>query len=306
VIHRVADLSAFVLITGESGTGKELVARAIHNVGNRSNAPFVAVSCGAIPENLIEAELFGHERGAFTGSIGARAGYLEQAGEGTLLLDEIGELSPNTQVKLLRVLQQREFFRLGSNRPVPLKARVLFATHRNLQEMVDAGTFRRDLFYRVNVVRIDVPSLRDRQEDIPQLARHLLERYAREYDKSVYDIAPDAMIALCSHDWPGNIRELENVIQRSLILANGEVIELADLPEEFREATIEPGSDLDSNFGDGESFEARLQDFKVRMAKDMVVQCHGNKTEAAKRLRVSRAYLHRLIRNDEVAVISAA
>src|SRR6185437_5620020 len=163
---------ASVLITGESGTGKELVARAIHNLGGRAARPFVAVSCGAIPETLIEAELFGHEKGAFTGAAGAREGYLEQAGDGTLFLDEIGELSPHTQVKLLRVLQQREFSRLGSNKVLPLRARVLFATHRNLQQMVEEGTFRRDLFFRVNVMTIHVPPLRQRTEDIPALARH--------------------------------------------------------------------------------------------------------------------------------------
>ena len=162
LIRRVANLPAFVLINGESGTGKELVARAIHNLGTRANRPFVAVSCGAIPENLVEAELFGSEKGAYTGSTGSRAGFLEQAGDGTILLDEIGELSLNTQVKLLRVLQQREFSRLGSNRMIPLKARVLFATHRNLRDMVDAGTFREDFYFRVNVMKIDVPALRER------------------------------------------------------------------------------------------------------------------------------------------------
>ena len=167
MIRRVANLNAFVLVSGESGTGKELVAHAIHTMSNRAKQPFIAVSCGAIPETLIESELFGHEKGAFTGSTGPRAGYLEQAGEGTLFLDEIGELSLNTQVKLLRVLQQREFGRLGSNKLIPLKARVVFATHRNLQQMVDMGTFRRDLFFRVNVMTINVPPLRDRTDDIP-------------------------------------------------------------------------------------------------------------------------------------------
>src|SRR5690349_17669480 len=169
LIRRVTNLNAFILITGESGTGKELVARAIHNLSNRAKQPFIAVSCGAIPETLIESELFGHEKGAFTGTNGSRAGYLEQAGEGTLFLDEIGELSLSTQVKLLRVLQQKEFSRLGGNKVIPLKARVLFATHRNLENMVEEGTFRRDLFFRVNVMRINVPPLRERTEDIPML-----------------------------------------------------------------------------------------------------------------------------------------
>src|SRR6478736_1113543 len=181
LMNRVANISATVLVTGESGTGKELIANGIHRMGIRANKPFVAVCCGAIPETLIEAELFGHEKGAFTGTVGTRVGYLEQASDGTLFLDEIGELSLSTQVKLLRVLQQREFSRLGSNKLVPLKARVLFATHRNLSEMVEEGTFRRDLYYRVNVMRINIPPLRDRSEDIPLLAEHFLHQYALAY-----------------------------------------------------------------------------------------------------------------------------
>jgi DNA-binding NtrC family response regulator len=243
LISRVANLPAFVLINGESGTGKELVARAIHNLGARANRPFVAVSCGAIPENLVEAELFGHEKGAFTGSAGARPGFLEQAGDGTLFLDEIGELSLNTQVKLLRVLQQKEFCRLGSSRMIPLKARVLFATHRNLREMVNAGTFREDLYVRVNVVKIDVPALRDRSEDIPALARHILGKYAAEYGKHVRYIHPEAMELLMAHDWPGNVRELENFIQRAIILANGSSIGLSEIPEEWKDLALENGDD---------------------------------------------------------------
>jgi transcriptional regulator with PAS, ATPase and Fis domain len=243
LIRRVANLPAVVLINGESGTGKELVARAIHNLSTRANRPFVAVSCGAIPETLIEAELFGHEKGAFTGSVGSREGLLEQAGDGTLFLDEIGELSPSVQVKLLRVLQQREFSRLGSSRTTPLKARVLFATHRNLREMIAAGTFREDLYYRVAVVTIDVPALRERPEDIPTLARHLLEKYAQEYGKPVEGIRPEAMDKLVAHDWPGNVRELENVIQRSIILADGNSIGLSEFPEDFKELISHEESD---------------------------------------------------------------
>src|SRR5579872_3291282 len=190
LVRRVADLDAFVLITGESGTGKELVARAIHNLSHRAKAPFLAVSCGAIPDTLIEAELFGHEKGAFTSAAGSREGYLEQAAEGTLLLDEIGELSLQTQVKLLRVLQQREFSRLGSSKLVPLKARILFATHRNLATMVDEGTFRRDLFYRVNVMRIHVPPLRERTDDLAPLVGHFLQQYSDAYRKPVREISP--------------------------------------------------------------------------------------------------------------------
>lgn len=296
LIRRVANLTAFVLIAGESGTGKELVARAIHNQGERAKHPFVAVSCGAIPESLIEAELFGHERGAFTGSTGSRVGYLEQAGEGTILLDEIGELSLNTQVKLLRVLQQKEFCRLGSNRLIPLKARVLFATHRNLQQMVDAGTFRRDLFYRVNVMTINVPSLRERTEDIPQLARHFLKQYAAEFGKEVHDIRPSAMEALVEYEWPGNIRELENAIQGATIRADGDSITRNELPDCLQQLTDEEG--VVPGSCDAEGFEGLVRQFKINLANTAILNCNGNKTLAARHLRVSRAYLHRLIRME--------
>jgi DNA-binding NtrC family response regulator len=295
LIQRVANLSASVLITGESGTGKELVARAIHNLGNRAGRPFVAVSCGAIPETLIESELFGHEKGAYTGSTGVRAGYLEQAGEGTLFLDEIGELSLNTQVKLLRVLQQKEFCRLGGNKLIPLNARVVFATHRNLQQMVEAGTFRQDLFFRVNVMRIHVPPLRDRTEDIPMLARYFLKKFAQEYEKPVADIRPNAMEALVEYDWPGNIRELENVIQGAVILADGNSIARSDLPEHLQISDIEESEVADIELAPN-TFDELLRQYKVSLANRAVLECNGNKTLAARKLRVSRAYLHRLIR----------
>jgi len=297
LIRRVADLSAFVLITGESGTGKELVARAIHNLGCRAKSPFVAISCGAIPEQLIEAELFGHEKGAYTGAAGARAGYLEQAGEGTLFLDEIGELSLNTQVKLLRVLQQREFCRLGNNRPIPLKARILFATHRALPQMVEEGSFRQDLFFRVNVLRIEVPSLQERLEDIPMLANHFVTTYASAYDKPVREIDAQAMEQLVYYNWPGNIRELENVIQSIVVLSEGETIQAKDLPENIRRLGPIPMSDtcLES---ETQSFEERSREFKIRMATQAVLDCNGNKTHAAQKLSISRAYLHRILRSE--------
>ena len=291
LIRRVANLNPSVLITGESGTGKELVARAIHNLGNRADRPFVAVSCGAIPETLIEAELFGHERGAFTGSNGPRAGFLEQAGDGTLFLDEIGELSPFTQVKLLRVLQEREFCRLGSSRAMPLNARVVFATHRNLAQMVAAGTFRRDLYFRLRVVEIFVPPLRERTEDIPTLAHHFLRKYSEEYGKAVHDIRPNVMELLVEYNWPGNIRELENVVQGALILADGDSITRADLTEQMQQM----GGEAEESFAPG-TFDELVYQFKVNLANKAVIECHGNKTLAARRLRVSRAYVHRLIR----------
>ena len=292
LIRRVCNLDAFVLITGESGTGKELVARAIHNVSHRADHPFVAVSCGAIPETLIEAELFGHEKGAFTGTNGAREGYMEQVGRGTLLLDEIGELSLQTQVKLLRVLQQREFSRLGSSRLIPLRARVLFATHRELATMVDEGRFRSDLFYRVNVMRIPVPSLRERPEDVGVLADYFLEKYAREYHKQIREIDSGARELLAKYDWPGNVRELENVIQGAVIMCDRNSIGPEELPESIQQLDV-AGIATPSIAG---SFEDLLREYKVLLANKAIRECKGNKTLAARNLQISRAYLHRLIR----------
>jgi DNA-binding NtrC family response regulator len=301
LIRRVANLNSFVLITGESGTGKELIARAIHNVSDRAKQPFVAVSCGAIPETLIEAELFGYEKGAFTGANGSRAGYLEQAAGGTLFLDEIGELSLHTQVKLLRVLQQREFSKLGSSRPIQLRARVVFATHRNLAAMVAEGTFRQDFYYRVNVMKIHSPALRDRTEDIPVLAEHFLQQYSQMYEKPVLAIQPIAMAALVNHSWPGNVRELENVIQSAIIFTEGDSIGIEDLPEAFQD--LDPLC-LEDTMPSG-SFEAQLRDYRVKLAMKAVQEANGNKTIAARSLSISRAYLHRLIREagEDVAVI---
>ena len=229
LVHRVTNLNAAVLVAGESGTGKELIARAIHNMGSRANRPFVAVSCGAIPETLIESELFGHEKGAFTGSAGAREGYFEQAGDGTLFLDEIGDLSLFTQVKLLRVIQQMEFSRLGSNKLIPLRARLIFATHRDLAKMVAEGTFRQDLYYRINVMRIVAPSLHERSEDVPKIAMHFLRHYSKLFQKPMDDIESDALDLLQGYSWPGNVRELENVMQRAIVLAPGKTVRAEDL-----------------------------------------------------------------------------
>jgi DNA-binding NtrC family response regulator len=293
LIRRVANLNASVLITGDSGTGKELIAQAIHNLGDRAKSPFVAVSCGAIPETLIESELFGHEKGAFTGTTGTRIGYFEQAGGGTLLLDEIGELSLQTQVKLLRVLQQKEFTRLGGSRTIPLKARVLFATHRDLSRMFEDNAFRLDLYYRINVMTIQAPALADHPEDIPLLAQHFLRRYSELYRKPVQGISLGALTVLANYDWPGNVRELENVIQRALIHADGETILPGDLPSQLLEGDVfEDGHNL-PQVG---TFERLLRDYKVKLALKAIEDCKGSKTLAAKSLDISRGYLHRLIR----------
>ncbi len=294
-VRRVASVNTSILVTGESGTGKELTARAIHNLGNRVHQPFVAVSCGAIPETLIEAELFGHEKGAFTGTVGMRQGYMEQAGAGTLFLDEIGDLSLNTQVKLLRVLQEREFSRLGSGRLVPLRARLVFATHQNLGEMVAQGKFRQDLYYRINVMRIDIPPLQEHPEDIPLIAHHFLRLYSEMHGRNIEQIDPCAMGLLQSYSWPGNTRELENVIQRAIVVAQGDVITPQDLPEEIHEESVVNIDD----YRTAGSFERQLHDYKIKLALDALRQNQGNKTLAARSLQISRAYLHRLIRPVE-------
>jgi DNA-binding NtrC family response regulator len=295
LVHRVANINTSVLVTGESGTGKELIANAIHNLGTRAGRPFVAVCCGAIPEGLIEAELFGHEKGAFTGTVGARVGFLEQAGDGTLFLDEIGELTLSTQVKLLRVLQQREFSRVGSNRLIPLRARLVFATHQNLEEMVAQGTFRQDLYYRINVMRIDAPPLQEHPEDILQIAEHFLQQYSEMYQKPMASIEPAAAAALQTYSWPGNVRELENVIQRGIIVARGQSLALEDLPCNMQEQDI---VNIDDYHPAG-SFERQLRDYKVKLAITALRENNGNKTLAARSLHISRAYLHRLIRLPE-------
>ncbi len=308
LVRSVTNLNAAVLITGESGTGKELVARAIHNMGDRANKPFVAVSCGAIPETLIEAELFGHEKGAFTGTVGAREGYFEQVGDGTLFLDEIGDLSIFTQVKLLRVLQQMEFSRLGSNRLIPLRARLIFATHQDLDRLVAEGKFRQDLYYRINVMRIESPALRERSADVSAIARHFLRHYAQVFQKPMDSIEPEAMELLRSYSWPGNVRELENVMQRAIILAPGKAVRAADLSLNISEEELESsfGEVVDfSDFQPSSSFERQIRDYKIKLAVNAVREHNGNKTLAARSLCISRAYLHRLIRLAEPGSIAA-
>jgi len=301
LVQRVTNLNASVLVTGESGTGKELIARAIHNLGSRSRRPFVAVSCGAIPETLIEAELFGHEKGAYTGTVGAREGYFEQAGDGTLFLDEIGDLSLFTQVKLLRVLQQMEFSRLGSTRLVPLRARLIFATHQDLGKLVAEGKFRQDLYYRINVMRIETPSLREHPEDIPRISAHFLRHYAQVFQKPMDEIEPEAMSMLQSYSWPGNVRELENVMQRAIILSPGQAVRAEDLTLSNQDDEVSDLGDVVDigDYNPAGSFERQIRDYKIKLAVAAVREHNGNKTLAARSLCISRAYLHRLIRLAE-------
>jgi two-component system NtrC family response regulator/two-component system response regulator HydG len=250
-VAQVAPSRATVLVTGESGTGKELIAAAIHQRSPRAGKPFVRLHCAALAESLLESELFGHERGAYTGADRRREGRFEQADGGTLFLDEIGEISGATQVKLLRVLQEREFERVGGNQPIRVDVRVIAATNRDLKAMVAAGTFREDLYYRLNVINLTLPALRARPSDVPALAVHFLKRYAEENGKPILSISDAALAQLASYPWPGNVRELENVIERAVVLTEGASIEPEHLPPEIAVAVrrndvpVIPGATMD-------------------------------------------------------------
>ena len=237
IIERVADTDSTVLVTGESGTGKELIARAIHYNSHRSQGAFVAINCGAIPSELLESELFGHVKGAFTGAIANRMGRFELADGGTIFLDEIGDLEPNLQVKILRALQERKFEPVGSTKSVSVSVRVIAATNINLEDAVEQGQFREDLYYRLNVIPIHVPALRDRKSDIPILMGHFLDLYNKTRSRGLSGIAPDAMDFLVSYPWPGNIRELENLVERMSIMKGSGILEVTDLPLKYKSHT---------------------------------------------------------------------
>ncbi len=247
LIPAVAASSCAVLILGETGTGKELLARAIHNAGPRAQKPFVAVNCGALPDNLLESELFGYKKGAFTGAVKDKPGRFALAHGGTLLLDEIGEISPALQVRLLRVLQEQTYEPLGSTRSERTDARIIAATNRNLPDMAQKGAFREDLFYRINVIRMDLPPLRQRREDIPLLVEHFVDRFNHLQGRDVAGVSPDALGLLMTHPWPGNVRELENVMERAFVVCADHWIEIHHLPPEFRSARAvptEPSTDM--------------------------------------------------------------
>ena len=294
-VARVAPAKSTVLILGESGTGKEMIARAIHEHSPRAHRPFVAVDCGALTESILESELFGHVRGAFTGAIADKKGVFEEAQGGTCFLDEIGGISPNLQARLLRVLQEHEVRRVGGKDWTSVDARVVAATNFNLAEAVRLGEFRQDLFYRLNVVAIHLPPLRDRRDDIPLLAQHFLKQYSEENNKPVPMISDDAMALLCSYAWPGNIRELENAIEQAVALAYHSVLTPEDLPQDVRapknsqlsNAVPEPGQFL---FSDTPS----LEDVKRRYVLHVLRQTHGNVSATARLLNVDRRSLYRM------------
>jgi transcriptional regulator with PAS, ATPase and Fis domain len=291
----VADTTATVLITGENGTGKEVLARAIHEESSRVSAPFIAVSCAALPESLIESELFGHEKGAFTGATQPRKGRFELADGGTLFLDEIGELTPSVQVKLLRVLQERCFERLGGTKTISVDIRLIAASNRDLEQEVDAGRFRRDLFYRLNVIPLTLPPLRERQEDIPILAAHFAAKAAGKHGRSKPELEPALIEALLDYDWPGNVRELENLIERLVVLTRDSRLGIEYLSEKMLRAASKAAT------ADETTLEGAVAALRRRMVEKALQSENGNKVAAAKRLGISRSYLHRLISEFETS-----
>ncbi|MGE5726741.1 MAG: sigma 54-interacting transcriptional regulator [Acidobacteriota bacterium] len=288
---KVASTDANVLITGESGTGKELLARSIHLASPRAGEPFTAVACSSLPETLIEAELFGHEKGAFTGANAARVGRFEAAGQGTIFLDEVGDLAPALQVKLLRVLQERTLERLGSNQSRPMEARVICATHRNLQQLAKDGTFRLDLFYRLNTVEITLPPLRERRDDIAVLAHSFLQAFNQRHHRTVQRISAAALCALEEYGWPGNVRELQNVIERAIVVCEGSEIGIEHLPSQF---AAWPEAEA------GSSFDEEVRNFKRRLILRTLAECGNNKVQAARFLKIARSSIHRLIEELDI------
>ena len=288
LVKRAAPSAATVLILGESGTGKELIARAIHYSSPRADKPLVKVNCAALPENLLESELFGHEKGAFTGAVNRRIGRFEQADQGTLFLDEIGDLSPSLQSKLLRVLQEKEFERVGSGQTLKIDVRIVAATNRNLEEAIRKGTFREDLYYRLNVVTVFLPPLRERKEDLPPLIEHFLRKYARENQKSVVSLSKEARDLLLSYNYPGNIRELENIVERAVVLSRGDTITTQDLPLNLREGKVE---DLMKEAGKGRSLPEALEEIERLRITRALESSHGVQTKAAEELGISERVL---------------
>ena len=295
LVQRIATARTTVLVTGESGTGKERIARAIHEASERRDKPFLVINCGAIPEALMEAELFGHERGAFTGAIATRRGIFREAEGGTVLLDEIGELPAALQVKLLRVLQERKVRSVGASAEVAIDVRVLAATNRNVEEDVRTGRFRQDLYYRLNVIRIEVPPLRGRPEDVRPLAEHFLLRCAAEMNKDVRVFAADAVRALEAYAFPGNVRELENIVERAVALSTGPTLGLGDLPREVSGAASQPTPNLVGLPEDGCNLDDVLGEVERRLLLQALERSGGVRTQAAKLLGVTfRSLRYRL------------
>jgi transcriptional regulator with PAS, ATPase and Fis domain len=288
LIRSLAETDVTVLIQGETGTGKELIARAIHYNSPRRSRRFLAVNCGALAETLLQSELFGHEKGAFTGADTRRKGIFETADGGTLFLDEIGEISPSTQVKLLRVLQDGEFQRVGGTDTIRVNVRILSATNQHLEDLVKTGRFRQDLYYRLNVFPIRVPPLRERAQDIPLLVDHFIEVANPKLHKTIRGVSPDAMSVLMSYRWPGNVRELENVVQRTMVVAKHDIVEIADVPRELRGEDDVSGRTTRDLRGLARTSTALVE---TQTIFDALTRTGGNVTHAAKALGISRATL---------------
>src|SRR5829696_5811642 len=292
LLETLAPTPSTILVTGETGTGKEVVARAIHHNSPRRAQRFVAINCSAIPETLLEAELFGHVRGAFTGAVGTRQGRVEQAHKGTLFLDEVGTMSPSLQAKLLRVLQEREFERVGDSHTIKIDVRVIAATHSDLVKMVAEGTFREDLFYRLNVLPVQLPPLRDRRDDIPLLVQHFLQRLAAESGRGTMTVSQEAMRRLMAYRWPGNVRQLENTVERALAFSQGRShIDVPDLAPEIQNHTgVVEGADTWLP-EDGLDFERYIEGIELSLIKRSLERTQGNKRQAARLLNLKRTTL---------------
>jgi DNA-binding NtrC family response regulator len=288
-VQQVAPSRATVLITGETGTGKELIAKAIHNLSPRKNGPFIAVHAAALPTSLLESELFGHEKGAFTGAVERRIGRFELADGGTLFLDEVGELEPPMQVKLLRVLEERAFERVGGAKTLQVDVRLVAATNKELKKLVSEARFRDDLFYRLSVVTVDLPPLRARREDVPLLVRAFLDEFSRENNKQVRELTPDALNVFLAYDWPGNVRELRNAIEQMVVLARGERLTLRDVP-----VAIRSGADLSriNAVRTGMTVEGAER----QLIEQALKETDGNRTKAAQKIGISRRTLHRKLK----------
>jgi two-component system response regulator AtoC len=299
MIGKVAETDSTVLICGESGTGKELVAEAIHNYSQRKDKPFIVVNCAALPENLLETELFGHERGAFTGAVGRKVGRFEMAEGGTIFLDEIGELSPSLQSKLLRVLQERTFERVGGTETIKGDFRVLAATNRDLEASVRERVFREDLYYRLNVVRIQIPALRERRSDIVPLAEHFLRQYSEKNGLETVGFSDEAVLMLQNYSYPGNVRELENMVERAILMARGRVV----MPEHFpAKATVDDSGDVRQFDLDLLSlpFHKAISELERRLIVKAIQESSGNKTDAANRLQINRRLLYNKMEEHKI------
>jgi two-component system response regulator HydG len=293
MVKQAAPSNATILLLGESGTGKELVARAVHDLSSRADGPFVPLDCAALPESILESELFGYEAGAFTGATRRKEGRFEKADKGTLFLDEVGEMSPAVQVRFLRAIQEGEFVRLGGTRPIRVDARIVAATNRDLEREVKEGRFREDLYYRLHVVQVDLPPLRERHGDVPLLAAHFLRRFAEENDRAVDGFSDRAMVAMESYGWPGNVRELENAVERAVVLSKGQRIELEDLPETVREAAGARGGSTGTTHSIVLPIGTPMDEIELRVIEETLRHTGGDKTLAARILGVSTRTIYR-------------